>query len=65
MPLFGFREGRESGPESEVRARESQQDGEGHGLAVVEFGVRGPERVVDVGCVPVGEEGAEGVGGVG
>lgn len=54
----------EGGPESVVRRCESEEHAERHCLAVVEFGVRWPARVVDVGCVPVGDEGAGGVGEV-
>ncbi len=49
-------------PPGVVDGQEAEGDGEGHGLAVVEFGVGGPVGVEDVGGAVVEVEGAEGVG---
>lgn len=54
--------GRGWSAKSVVKGAETQAHAHGHGLAVVEAGVRGPARVEDVGGVEVGEEGAEDLG---
>jgi hypothetical protein len=54
----------EGGSESVVRRCESEEHAERHCLAVVELGVGWPAWVVDVGFVPVGDEGAGCVGEV-
>ena len=51
----------EGGSESIVRGCESEEHAERHCLAIVEFGVWWPARVVDVCYAPVGDEGAGGV----
>lgn len=53
---FSRREFREGESEGEVGRCETKEDSERHGLAVVEFRVWWPARVVDVGFIPVGEE---------
>ena len=50
-----------SGSESIVGGCEREEHAERHCLAIVEFGVWWPARVVDVCYAPVGDEGAGGV----
>ena len=52
------------GSESIVRGCQSEEHAERHCLAVVEFGVWWPARVMDVRYAPVGDEGAGGAGEV-
>ena len=42
-----------------VQCRQAEHESHRHRLAVVEFCVRGPPRVVDMGFVPVGDVGAD------
>ena len=53
-----------SRPPGVVESEEAQTQAHGHGLAIVEFGMRGPGGVEDVGCARRGRGVREGgVGG--
>lgn len=42
-----------------VQCRQAQHESHRHRLTVVEFGMWGPSRIVDMGFVPVGDVGAD------